>query len=742
MVETAAQLRQSLQQRISGLESQVISSQQALQKLSAVGKKSQSLSEAIRVRGGKADELKRELRLLIGIGKQIDVESIPIAQLKKEISIRGQAERTGELFGRERERELRAGAAERKIRQEAGVGPERVTVQEISAKRIIPGRVVAKPGPGIVNIAPTNLEQLQRQIKLSTPELAFLPDARFKRVLQGAIGQAGGLLQFSRKKFIGELTSIRGAGGGFIFTQGEAERIGGLTFDIATNVGLGAGVGKTLTLTRGGFLSALPATVARSKTLQKVVKLVDATVLTGLSVVEVNRLRQVAEVGGSQAVVRELINLISFGAGFSKTGLAGNPQARAEFQKAAKALRDFGPKGRKGQISIILRKKRKKGELSADFRDFEIEDVIASLGALEKRIAGEKTLAGQLKILAEVKKNLKTKRAVTNFNDFVQSLIDKELIRPVKLQVTKAGKIELPAIRKPAKTSVELRNRQRVEKNQVRNRQRQVKATTTLGQRYKDAQLKKSKTKSIALQINTARVALTTLIGSKATSASILKQRSKLTSLQTQRSRQLGKQQSRQKQVQRQVQRTRLRLTNRQVARQKATQRHKTFLTGKVAAAPKFPKFPVFPLPFKKKTVKKKKVSKKGIADAFVGGHNVFVKAKGKFQKVNLVPLKKSKADDLGSFLADKSTARTFRVKPVKQEAKKPRLKVPASYFAKNKNKFRGMKVKGKIQKFKPFTNKIEKRKFAIDSRGEKKQLSLARVRAKLVKKFRSTKKK
>jgi hypothetical protein len=81
----------------------------------------------------------------------------------------------------------------------------------------------------------------------------------------------------------------------------------------------------------------------------------------------------------------------------------------------------------------------------------------------------------------------------------------------------------------------------------------------------------------------------------------------------------------------------------------------------------------------------------------------------------------------------DRSTARTWKRKQVPFKAQKPILKVPANYFVKTRIKYRGRKVKGKVQPLKNLG--IEKRKFAIDTRREKKQLSVARVRAELLRK-------
>ena len=140
-------------------------------------------------------------------------------------------------------------------------------------------------------------------------------------------------------------------------------------------------------------------------------------------------------------------------------------------------------------------------------------------------------------------------------------------------------------------------------------------------------------------------------------------------------------------------------------------------------------KIPKPPIPTEK-FAKKKKVKKVFVPSKV--GYNVKVKSKGVFRKVNVNPITKKKAQSLGAFLTDKSTARSFRISRSGTKAKKPFLRVPPNYFTKNLRKFRGPKIKGKFQPIKKLA--IERSKFAIDSRGEKRQLSVARLRARLFK--------
>ncbi len=125
-----------------------------------------------------------------------------------------------------------------------------------------------------------------------------------------------------------------------------------------------------------------------------------------------------------------------------------------------------------------------------------------------------------------------------------------------------------------------------------------------------------------------------------------------------------------------------------------------------------------------------RKQSPKGKKGKLVESFNVFGKDKGKFIKLNRKPLSKKDALDRGSFAIDKSTSRTLRLKPVGRIKPKSLGKLGKSergHFKKFGMKFRQNVIRRKkaIKKTNQF---IEKRKHAIDSRGEKRQLSLARL--------------
>ena len=98
-----------------------------------------------------------------------------------------------------------------------------------------------------------------------------------------------------------------------------------------------------------------------------------------------------------------------------------------------------------------------------------------------------------------------------------------------------------------------------------------------------------------------------------------------------------------------------------------------------------------------------------------------------KLIKVNVRPLTKTQAERLGSTLADTTISRTFKIKAVRGKPKRPTLKTRSF----KKRKFRSFRIK-KGKRIGLKNTFIEKRKFLIDSAGERKGLSLRRGLAKL----------
>jgi len=131
---------------------------------------------------------------------------------------------------------------------------------------------------------------------------------------------------------------------------------------------------------------------------------------------------------------------------------------------------------------------------------------------------------------------------------------------------------------------------------------------------------------------------------------------------------------------------------------------------------------------------------------------NVFgkpVKLKGQKQKppikLNTKGLSRKDALNLGASLIDKSLARTFEVRPARGKPSKPQLGVPRSFFSQNRNKFRNFRVRRGKKILIDENRFIEKGKFLLDTKGERRKITLAKrlseLRGKKRKKPRTKKK-
>ena len=556
--------------------------------------------------------------------------------------------------------------------------------------------------PSVVRAAPTFTEKILREIEERKPELKFVPESDLKKGIQSILGVGLGTVSFSKGKLQGILSQIVDNKGQRLFTREQAKGLTDIGFEVAEGFALGAGTGKAFTLGRGAFLKALSPTIKNSPKFKTITKVADITLLAGLGVVEAKRLNQIAKTQGVDQAIIETIGLVSFGAGFSKTGLKADPIAEKEFDKFISTFRDIGAKGRRGEL-LPRRRRRKKGEVQVleQLTPEDAEKLEAIISEVEKRLLKQKDLKGQLKVLAELKKGFKTPEAKKTFQDFVLSLIEKDILKVPRVEIAPGVEIkvafrevppfEVTAFREVAKGSP--LNVQRVAKARLKN----------------EARLK---VVGIQRDIEKQRNKLLSLVSQKAAEKIIQKERLKLKGLQKER----------------------LKLITRlaQVSKLKLKEVLKLRPGIKLKPRPR-PRIRFFiPPPFAglKKLIKKKLIK----VPLSKGGYNVFVKSKGKFKKVNINPLSKKKAHDLGSWLVDRSTARTWKRKQVGFKAQKPILKVPSAYFKKTRIKYRGKKIKGKVEPLKNLG--IEKRKFAIDTPREKKQLSAARVRAELLRKL------
>ena len=578
-----------------------------------------------------------------------------------------------------------------------------VGVTGIKFETVTPTRIITEPPKS----------ELARIIKEQTPDIKFVP-----QVVEDIIGQVSGLEKFSRGKFSGTLAGLQDIEGRKIFSPVQAGRIADLSFEVVENYLLGRGIGKLFVLGRGAFLATLPKVIKESSKFKKLTQVIDVSLLAGLGTAEAIRIGKVVKTEGLDEAILETIGLVSFGVGFSRAGLKADPQAEADFRKFADRFKELGKEKR---AELRIRKKRKKGEIQVleQLTPEDVEKTQAVISEIEKRLLREPDIKEQLKILAELKKRVKTPQAKKNFDEFVLTLIEKDILKipereiipgvrvkeipgvPVITEITKPP-FEVAKVAKPpfevaavgAPVAVgSLINRQRITKANILNKARVDVSTIQ---------------KDIALQRNK----ITTLVAQKASTIVLQKERLKLQVLQKERLKLITK------------------VT--QVSKLKLTQ----VLKGKPAfprPRPRPPRRLRIPPPFfllKKVKPLKRKLIKVALKK---GGYDVFVKSKGKFKRVNINPLGKKKAHDLGSWLVDRSTARTWKRKQVPFKAQKPILKVPSAYFKKTRIKYRGRKIKGKIQ---PLINLgIEKRKFAIDTKREKQQLSAARVRAELLRK-------
>ncbi len=125
---------------------------------------------------------------------------------------------------------------------------------------------------------------------------------------------------------------------------------------------------------------------------------------------------------------------------------------------------------------------------------------------------------------------------------------------------------------------------------------------------------------------------------------------------------------------------------------------------------------------------RKKKVIKLKLKPEIFQGYNVYGKHKGKFIKLSKKPLSKTQALDRGSFAIDKSTANTFKIEGVRKVKKLGKLiKGEKGHFSKTQKKYRSYRIqKGKRIALKD--KYIERRgKPRIDTRGERRGLTLAR---------------
>jgi hypothetical protein len=147
-------------------------------------------------------------------------------------------------------------------------------------------------------------------------------------------------------------------------------------------------------------------------------------------------------------------------------------------------------------------------------------------------------------------------------------------------------------------------------------------------------------------------------------------------------------------------------------------------LVRALSVLPPISTFPpkLFIAPFKFKT--KRRPTK---PTPTIKGYNVYVKSRGKFKKMNTLPLSKTDAQDRGAYIVDNSTAATYKLVPLTKVKKLGKITAKEK-GARKKIKQREYKYKKKRKISTPRRYIEKKGKPRINTRGEKKGLSAAKV--------------
>ncbi|HEC39516.1 hypothetical protein LCGC14_0538330 [marine sediment metagenome] len=560
--------------------------------------------------------------------------------------------------------------------------------------------------PGVVRPGETNIEALVRNIKESSPQLRFIKNEALRNLARAIITPTGIPVILGTERFlVSELKRIlsdpRGA---FKFRPDQAEPLAELIKEVAEGFVLGAGVGKGVTLLRGAATRIIPKALQGSSKFDNVLKIAGTLGVITLTAAQAVSIKNTFEKEGEEAAILQTVGLLSFGSGFTKTGLKSLPQAEKEFKQITDLLKKVVPPGRRGEI--VIGRKRRKGDvgLLTQLGDNEIEQGRAVVLAIERRLINAKNPKEQAKILAELKKRLKTKQAQQNFERFVLDLINKDVIKIPKVEVAPGITVRgLPA-RKGISVITPLRLKPgrakeiaRVKRNQARNTRRVQRSKLTLGQRFRLAQGTAS--------VTTIASAQTLGVSTKLTS----KQRTK----QIQKTKQVQKAQQRLRQ--RLLQKTRQ--TSKLALRQLLKTSFRSRLT-RVRPIVFKPFAPLIPLP--KRRVKKKKL--KTIPFNIKGeSFNVLVRKKGKFVKIfSSLPENRAKRRLLN--VLDKTLAASGRivpsdVAPIKKDIKK--LNIPAASF-------RRPVPKSPLRKKNTFTI-VERRSKRLNTRTEIKAIQQAK---------------
>lgn len=520
--------------------------------------------------------------------------------------------------------------------------------------------------PLTVEAVPDLSERFRIAIREERPDLRFIPTQKLERGIESLVGIGFGTTRIIKEQFLTTLSQLRTASGGFVFTPKEAEGISELGVEIGEGLLLGKGVGKLSVLLRGGFLAALPKAVKQSNKFKNVVKAADITLLAALGTAEGLRITNIVKTQGTDAAIIESIGLLSFGVGFSKAGLASDPVAEREFKRFVKTISDASIKGKRGQVPIGRKRKRKKGELQLldDLIDpIEAEELRNVIGEIERRLLNERTIEGQKKIIAELRKGIKTPRAEKEFNEFVLSLVEKNILKVPKVEVA-PGVVQKGFVPKTKGfEKMGKLNKKRLTKNIIKNKSRIERSKLPLSERLKIRQQTETERLSVAGRIVTTtrfapisggaalqqerfrqlqkvnqatseiekqRQKIRQLQAQGASQETIQKELQKLKTLQNERQKLRTKQLQTLKTKQKTLQKERLKLLLRQKTLQRLSPRLRSLARARARKKPRRPRprkigIPRFPIP-KKKVKKKPKVRLRAPPSEF----GIFVRKRGK----------------------------------------------------------------------------------------------------------------
>lgn len=145
----------------------------------------------------------------------------------------------------------------------------------------------------------------------------------------------------------------------------------------------------------------------------------------------------------------------------------------------------------------------------------------------------------------------------------------------------------------------------------------------------------------------------------------------------------------------------------------------------------------------KKRVVKKTKTPKKAVVPrpklperkkSNTGtAYDVYVKSGTRYVKANVYKLTQGKASALGRYITGNTLSASFYVRKTTGRPTKAKVSIPNVA----KSQFRTVKGKSKLQK----TSSVEKRKYRLNTRGEKKKITAARLIAKRKKKLSKARK-